>query len=108
MHNVSPLVVSRILIKNQGLTPLVALREDWMKVEVHLYATLAKFLPEDAEDRTCWVELAEGEGVDAVMRRLEVPEKSVKLIFINGVHAGKTAALKEGDRVGLFPPVGGG
>jgi len=79
-----------------------------MKVEVHLYATLAKFLPVDAEDRTCWVELAEGEGVEAVMRRLEVPEQSVKLIFINGVHAGKTAALKEGDRVGLFPPVGGG
>jgi len=79
-----------------------------MKVEVHLYATLAKFLPAGAEDRTCWVELAEGEGVDAVMRRLEVPEKSVKLIFINGVHARPDAVLKDGDRVGLFPPVGGG
>jgi molybdopterin converting factor small subunit len=79
-----------------------------MEVEVHLYATLAKYLPEGAANRACRLELAEGEGIAEILERLSIPEASVKLIFVNGVHAARGAGLSEGDRVGLFPPVGGG
>lgn len=79
-----------------------------MHVNVHLYATLAKFLPPEAVDKTCRIELNQHATVSDIIQRLGIPEKSVKLIFVNGVHAAKTKPVDDGDRVGLFPPVGGG
>jgi molybdopterin converting factor small subunit len=79
-----------------------------MQIEVRLYATLAQYLPEGAKDRACRLAIDEGESISRVLERLDIPEEKVKLVFVNGVHAAKTAGLKDGDRVGLFPPVGGG
>jgi len=79
-----------------------------MEIEVHLYATLAKFLPVGAVDKTCRIEFDANPHVSDILERLEIPKDSVKLIFVNGVHAQKTTILTDGDRVGLFPPVGGG
>jgi len=75
---------------------------------VHLYATLTKYLPAGAGGRTCRLELEESQTVSQVMAHLGIPEESVKLIFVNGVHGAKSTLLTEGDRLGLFPPVGGG
>jgi len=79
-----------------------------MEIEVRAYATLAKFLPVGATDKTCRIELDADANVSLILERLGIPGDSVKLIFINGVHAKKTTILTDGDRVGLFPPVGGG
>jgi molybdopterin converting factor small subunit len=79
-----------------------------MYVNVHLYATLAKFLPAGAADKSCRLEFQQNTTVSDIIHHLSIPEKSVKLIFVNGVHAAKNQPLKDGDRVGLFPPVGGG
>jgi len=79
-----------------------------MNIDVHLYATLAEFLPAGAADRTCRLEFDAGARVSDIIERLGIPEKSVKLIFVNGVHAAKTTKVKDNDRVGFFPPVGGG
>jgi molybdopterin converting factor small subunit len=32
----------------------------------------------------------------------------IKIVFIDNVHAELTSILKGGERVGIFPPVGGG
>jgi molybdopterin converting factor small subunit len=37
-----------------------------------------------------------------------IPPEAPKVIFLNGVHATGNEVLKEGDRVGAFPPVAGG
>jgi molybdopterin converting factor small subunit len=37
-----------------------------------------------------------------------MPREKAKLIFINGVKAELTSTLEGGERVGIFPPVGGG
>ena len=79
-----------------------------MEIEVRAYATLARFLPVGAVDKTCRIEFDADVSVSHILERLGIPEDSVKLIFINGVHAQKTTILTDGDRVGLFPPVGGG
>ncbi len=54
------------------------------------------------------MDLPEGTTVSDVLNRLDVPIKTVKLIFINSVHAQGETVLKDGDRLGLFPPVAGG
>ena len=79
-----------------------------MKVDVYLYATLSRHLPENATGRCVTLKLGDGSSVRDLLDRLEIPAQQVKLIFINGVHAQMETRLSEGDRVGIFPPVGGG
>ena len=79
-----------------------------MKIELHLYASLAKYLPSDAVAKTCFVNTGDSVDVDGIIERMNIPAESVKLVFVNGIHADRQAPLKDGDRVGLFPPVGGG
>lgn len=79
-----------------------------MNIEIHLYATLARHLPPEARDKSCTLSLPQGAAVRDAIKALNVPEASVKLIFVNGVHGRRDTALADGDRLGLFPPVGGG
>jgi len=79
-----------------------------MKVEINLYATLARYLPPGAKEAGGMLEVAEGLTVEALIRELRVPEDLVKLIFVDGAHADRQTVLKEGNRLGVFPPVGGG
>jgi sulfur-carrier protein len=52
--------------------------------------------------------LPEPIDVAALVSMLDIPPEEVKLIFVNGKRADTDQVLAEGDRVGLFPPVGGG
>jgi molybdopterin converting factor small subunit len=54
------------------------------------------------------MEIAEGSTIIDILRRLEVPLDKVRVIFLNGLHVTGDEVLKEGDRVGVFPPVAGG
>ena len=79
-----------------------------MKIEVNLYATLKKYMKNETGGKSSVIALEDGICVKDVIQKLKVPADSVKLIFINGVHAKRDTILKDGDRLGLFPPVGGG
>jgi len=79
-----------------------------MKVEVRLYASLQDYLPEKKEGPACLIDLPEGSTVDDLLRLLRVPQNAVKVVFRNGIHARGDEVLKDGDRVGAFPPVAGG
>jgi molybdopterin synthase sulfur carrier subunit len=74
-----------------------------MKVELNLYASLARFVP-----RTGRMEVDGETTILGLLRRLDVPLEKVKIIFLNGIHASGNETLREGDRVGVFPPVAGG
>ena len=43
-----------------------------------------------------------------VIRTLGVPAGEVAIIFVNGARAEESTELRDGDRLGLFPAVGGG
>jgi len=75
-----------------------------IKIELKLFVTLSKFIPENADE----FEVASGKTIDALILDLGIPEGLVKLIFINGKRQEKDYVMQDGDRVGLFPPVGGG
>lgn len=80
-----------------------------MKIELNLYASLKAHSPQanqgKAEGPT---EVPEGATIRELLAQLGVPVDAVKIIFLNGVHAKGDETLKEGDRVGVFPPVAGG
>lgn len=79
-----------------------------MKVEINLYATLSRYLPTAVKKSGGIMDVADGITVDTLLGQLEIPEELVKLIFVDGVHAHRKSVLKEGSRLGVFPPVGGG
>ena len=78
-----------------------------MKSSVHikLYATLNKFLPSPGQER---VEIQSGITVQSLLEHLGIPKTEAKLIFINGKKASLASKLLGGERLGVFPPVGGG
>ena len=49
-----------------------------------------------------------GTTVQRLLDQLDIPQEKTKLVFINGVKADLSTALNGGERVGIFPPVGGG
>lgn len=78
-----------------------------MKTSIHLklFATLKRFLPESECGRFA---LDAGTTVRDLLGKLGIPESEAKLIFIDGKKAGLETMLSGGERVGIFPPVGGG
>lgn len=72
-------------------------------IEVRLFATLR-------EGRGKMVMLPAGDFPDAaaIIRHLEIPAEEVAILLINGFHNKPEAAVKAGDVVAIFPPVGGG
>lgn len=79
-----------------------------MKIEVYLYASLSQYLPPEEVGPSTAVEIRDATRVREVLLKLKIPHDAVKLIFLNGTHADMDAALEDGDRLGLFPAVGGG
>jgi len=73
-------------------------------IELKLYATLARHLPDTADRYT----VTPGTSVDQLIDRLGIDPQVVKLVFIDGRIQEKSTVLQGGERVGLFPPVGGG
>ena len=53
-------------------------------------------------------ELDTGATVEHLLDNLDIPVAEAKLVFVNGKKAPLTAVLSDGERVGIFPPVGGG
>ncbi len=80
-----------------------------MKVELKLCASLAKYATDTpGREGTVLMEVSEGKTIGEMLKGLKVPLESVKLVFLNGVHSDMNQPLREGDRVGVFPPVAGG
>lgn len=75
-----------------------------MGIELKLFATLAKYLPENSKDYP----IDEGETIRSLIEKLGVPEKDATLLFINSSKATLDSEVNNDDRVGIFPPVGGG
>lgn len=79
-----------------------------MLVEVQLFATLRK-TGKDAETAgICSTNLPEGSSIADLIRIMGIPPAWVHLTIVNGVSVGTDRVLQDGDRVGLFPMIGGG
>ncbi len=79
-----------------------------MKIEYILYASFAKHMPKGSDGRVCELEIAADLTLGMLIERLQLPEKSSKMVFVNGLRAKEEAVLRDGDRVGIFPLVAGG
>lgn len=79
-----------------------------MIIKLKLFASLAGYMPEKSDEEHFILEIKENSSVNDLLADLGVPLDRVKLVFVNGIHAKMGKMLKDGDRVGVFPPVAGG
>ena len=79
-----------------------------MTVSVRLNAALRKHAPGYDPFTGLEVEIRPDEKVSDLLARLNVPAEDVNIVMINGLQASPDAILNDGDRVGLFPALGGG
>jgi sulfur carrier protein ThiS len=65
---------------------------------------LRALTPETAEHYS----IPTGTTVHALLEQLKVPVEEVNLVFINGNCGNLTSILEGGDRLSVFPSLGGG
>ncbi len=73
-------------------------------ITLKLFATLRELSPENWEAYP----VNPGMSVRDLLAELRIPEDQMKVVFINGVIKTADSPINDGDRVGIFPPVGGG
>ena len=75
------------------------------RVKVNLYATLRSFV---GGAPSVEVDVEPGQTVEQMLDQLGVPAEKTRILFVNNRAATLSQALKDGDRVGVFPAIGGG
>jgi molybdopterin converting factor small subunit len=73
-------------------------------VQIKLFAGLQQFTPPSSDS----YRIKPGIKISNLLDQLNIPREKAKLIFINGVKAEYSTTLNGGERIGIFPPVGGG
>jgi len=78
------------------------------KVEVRLYAGLRRYYPDGQSGDALTMEFGDQAKLGDIIDRLKIPRQEVSVLMVNGKWEKEDYPLKEGDRVGLFPLIGGG
>lgn len=73
-------------------------------IQIKLFADLSAFTPSGADN----FPIEAGTTVRRLLETIGVPTEKVRLIFINNSKRDLDSILRGGERVGIFPPIGGG
>jgi len=84
-----------------------------MKIELKLYASLMRYLPEGTADRhAASLDVPDGMTPSKLIEDQKLPAKSCFLVLLNGVYLTpaerETRQIQEGDAVAIWPPIAGG
>ncbi len=79
-----------------------------MRVTVKLYATLHQYGRGKRPGAPFDLELPEAATLRDLIDLLKIPPEETRITFVNGLIQESDQRLKDGDEVGMFPPIGGG
>ena len=83
-----------------------------MKITLKLYASLASYLPAEAEQNIIAIDVEPKASIHTVVDAYQVPRESAHLILVNGFYIlpedRDKPVFKEGDVLAIWPPVAGG
>jgi len=77
-------------------------------VEVRLFASLRKYRPDLGIGECFIITLNDNANLGNLLDELKVPKEEVKAVFVNGRWEEEDYPLRDRDRIGIFPPIGGG
>jgi sulfur-carrier protein len=79
-----------------------------VRVEVHLFATLERFLPPGSRHGVAIIDVPEGSTASDVTARLGIPAGLERVLLVNGREATPEHRLATGDVLDVYPPLAGG
>ena len=79
-----------------------------MKVEIRVFATLRRYLPELGIGEPKVIDVPDGTTLDEIRDSIGLPAKEVKVIMVNHLQADPKDLAKDGDRITYIPAVAGG
>jgi molybdopterin converting factor small subunit len=79
-----------------------------MQVEVRVFATLRRHLPELEVGGALRMEVGPGTTLASLRDKLGLPPGEVKLVIRNHLQADWNDTLQEGDRIAFAPAIAGG
>lgn len=83
-----------------------------MKVELKLYASLSRFLPNGAVDHKVMLDVADDTTPSQLIDALKLPRESCFLVLVNGIflppEERESRPMHEGDALAIWPPIAGG
>jgi sulfur-carrier protein len=79
-----------------------------VRVEVRLYATLRKYTNDLGPGESQVLVFDDNSLLRDLFDKLKIPIKEIKTTFVNGTRQDENYVLRDGDRIGIFPPIGGG
>ena len=79
-----------------------------MQVEVRVFATLRRYLPELGIGEAKIIQVEPGTTLGQLRDSLELPDREVKVIMCNNLHANPEDLVNDGDRITYIPAVAGG
>lgn len=84
-----------------------------MNIQLKLYASLMRYLPEGTADRhAADLDVPEGMTPARLIEVQQLPKESCFLVLLNGVYLTpaerETRQIQEGDAVAIWPPIAGG
>jgi len=77
-------------------------------VEVRLYASLRKYYPDPGSGEAMLIALDDKAKLGNLLDELNVPKEEIAITMVNGKREDESYLLRDGDRIGLFPLIGGG
>ena len=79
-----------------------------MPLKIFLSSTLRKYVPGYDPAKGISFIMAGKRTVTDICEQMDIPADKIKIIMVNGKSKSPDHVLKGNERVGLFPPVGGG
>ena len=79
-----------------------------MPITVKLSSSLRRYVSGYDPHQGLNLEYTPDQTVEELMQQLGIPREMVKIIMVNGLSTPLERTLEDGDRLGLFPAVGGG
>ena len=82
-----------------------------MTLTLKLFASLARYLPPEAERNQARIDVPEGTTPLQVLERYQVPASEIHLVLVNGVFlppSQRAGPLQPGDELAIWPAVAGG
>jgi len=79
-----------------------------VKIEVRVFATLRRYLPELGIGEAKVMDVPDGTTLDEIRVTLGLPAEEVKVIMVNHLQADPEDLAADGDRITYIPAVAGG
>jgi molybdopterin synthase sulfur carrier subunit len=79
-----------------------------MRVTVKLFATLTRYRQAERAGTPFLMKLSENATLEDLINLLKIPAEETRVMFVNGIIKEPGSRLKDGDEIGIFPPIGGG